>query len=121
MMKAFDTALRLADAEDDRRDADGVQTAPPPSAPIPSPQPTPPSAMRTARPLVAPGRPITDYLPRELQAMVRWVKSDEKNRTDEEILREVIRELGFLRRGPRIVEAVNEAISAVRRQTRQLP
>ena len=46
--------------------------------------------------------------------MVRWVQSDGKLRTDEEILSEVVRELGFLRRGTRIVEAVNQAIRSVR-------
>ena len=58
--------------------------------------------------------PISDYQLCELQAMVRWVQSDGKLRTDEEILSEVVRELGFLRRGTRIVEAVNQAIRSVR-------
>ena len=67
--------------------------------------------------MVAPGRPISDYHPRELQAIVRWVQSDGKLRTDAEIVGEVLKELGFLRRGARIVEAVNDAIASVRRQT----
>ena len=46
--------------------------------------------------------------------MVRWIQSDGRLRTDEEIAGEVVKELGFLRRGTRIVEAVNQAIRAVR-------
>ncbi len=114
VLKAFDTALRLADAEDDRGDAGGVQTAPPPNAPMPSTQSASAPTVRNARPLVAPGLTIADYRPSELQIMVRWIKSDGKLRTDEEILSEVVRELGFLRRGTRIVEAVNDAIRSVR-------
>jgi hypothetical protein len=61
-----------------------------------------------------PGLPITAYRQAELVALVRWIESDTLLRTEEEILDEVVRELGFARRGPRIREAVAEAIVAAR-------
>jgi len=117
VLKAFEAALQLADAEDARGDAPWLQ---PPAIPLVPAQPVAPiaaTAVRSAKPLVAPGRPIADYHARELEAMVRWVESDGKLRTDDEIMSEVVRELGFFRRGTRIVEAVNAVIQSVRRQS----
>jgi len=45
---------------------------------------------------------------------VQWVWSDGRLRTDEETLEEMIRELGFQRRGPRIVSSIREAITRAR-------
>jgi hypothetical protein len=43
--------------------------------------------------------------------LVQWVKSDGRLRTDEEILKEMARVLGYQRRGPRIVERLRRAIA----------
>ena len=51
---------------------------------------------------------------RQLCSVVRWVESDTLLRTREQLLDDVIQALGFQRRGPRIVEAVNKAITTVR-------
>jgi hypothetical protein len=48
-------------------------------------------------------------------ALVRWVESDTLLRTEEQLLDEVVRELGFSRKGPRIREAVLAAVRAARR------
>lgn len=70
---------------------------------------------RTApRPRVIPGRPITEYQPRELVALVRWIGSDGLLRTEDDILREAMDALGFRRRGKRIDEAITAAIRATR-------
>jgi hypothetical protein len=45
---------------------------------------------------------------------VRWVESDGARRTEDELIREVMSELGFQRRGKRIVAAIKAAIGARR-------
>ena len=62
------------------------------------------------RPEVPPGQPIGAYRTEELVALVRWIDSDTLLRTEEQLLDEVMRELGFQRRGPRIREAVLAAV-----------
>lgn len=65
---------------------------------------------------VAPGRGvITAYTPFELRAMVRWVDSDTLLRTEEEMVDEVMRVLGFRRRGARIDQAITAAVRAERK------
>jgi hypothetical protein len=46
--------------------------------------------------------------------MVHWVQSDGQLRTDEEIVDELVRELGFSRRGTRIEETLRSAVQAYR-------
>ena len=62
---------------------------------------------------------IDYYAASELDALVRWIESDTLLRTEDQLLSEAIRELGFRRRGPKIVEALTSAIRRVRQdQTR---
>jgi len=67
---------------------------------------------RGPRPMVAPGLSIDEYSPTQLQELVRWVRSDGRLRTDDEILEEVMAALEFSRRGTRIVERINAAVAA---------
>lgn len=69
---------------------------------------------RAPRPPVPVREKIDDYSRRELDALVRWIISDGQLRTDDQILDEMIPELGFKRRGPRIESAVREAIARTR-------
>jgi hypothetical protein len=69
---------------------------------------------RGPRPPLQPGLPITAYRHTDLVDLIRWIESDTLLRTEDEILDEVIRELGFARRGPRIREAVTVALAAAR-------
>jgi metal-responsive CopG/Arc/MetJ family transcriptional regulator len=46
--------------------------------------------------------------------MVQWVQSDGRLRTDEEIVDELVDELGFSRRGARIESALRSAVDAYR-------
>ena len=57
---------------------------------------------------------ITDYSHRELVSLVRWIESDTLLRTDEDVMREMINELGFRRSGSRIRAAINSAIRNAR-------
>jgi very-short-patch-repair endonuclease len=60
------------------------------------------SRTRDARPLISRRDAITDYSEWELMAMINWIESDSRLRSDEEIMEELLPELGFHRRGARI-------------------
>jgi hypothetical protein len=64
------------------------------------------------------GRPnIDDYYDRELVELIRWIESDTLLRTREQLLDEAIRELGFRRRGKKIVSSLEGAISEAHHET----
>ena len=69
---------------------------------------------RGPRPAVPAGLPIGEYSMGQLVALARWLNSDTLLRTDDELLREMRRELGFKRGGSRINAAILEAIGAAR-------
>ena len=71
---------------------------------------------RGPRPAVTAGLPISDYSMAELVALARWLNSDTLLRTDDDLLREMRRELGFSRGGSRINAAILEAIAVARRK-----
>lgn len=71
--------------------------------------------VRGPKPPVPPGLPIDQYTQRELVAIVRWIESDTLLRTEDQVLAEVMRVLGFQRRGSRIVAAIQQAIAQARR------
>lgn len=75
-------------------------------------RPTP--ARGRARPRLVAGHTIDSYSHDELVELVRWVRSDTLLRTSDQILAEVMTELGFNRRGARIVAAISAAIEAAR-------
>jgi very-short-patch-repair endonuclease len=75
--------------------------------------PPPPPALRNGRkPVPGDGRAIGEYSDRELIALIAWIRSDTLLRTDDELLDEAVKQLGYKRRGPRIVERVQRAIDA---------
>jgi very-short-patch-repair endonuclease len=55
---------------------------------------------------------IDEYSRSQLRDVVRWVKSDTLLRTQDQLLAEVMKELGFQKRGSRIVAALTAAITA---------
>jgi very-short-patch-repair endonuclease len=69
---------------------------------------------RKPRPAVAQKTSINDYTDSELQQLLLWWQSDEVLRSDDEIITALIPELGFKRRGIRIVTRLSEAIQACR-------
>ena len=73
-----------------------------------------PRARRPKKPSITPGRPVTAYSAQELVAVVRWLDEDGTQRTDDELLRAAMKELGFARLGPRIKEALGAAVAEVR-------
>ena len=57
---------------------------------------------------------ITDYRRSELVELARWISSDTLLRTDEDLIREMMSELGFRRSGNRITDALKVAIKDAR-------
>ncbi|WP_165845344.1 hypothetical protein [Streptacidiphilus pinicola] len=73
-----------------------------------------PAAEARTRPDVVAGKPVTAYSAEQLEAIVRWIDADGVERSDEELLRAGMKELGFSRLGPRIKEALGAAVAAAR-------
>ena len=69
---------------------------------------------RGPRPPVRRYQTITDYSQAELRGLVRWIESDTLLRTQEQLLTAMVDELGFSRRGKRIVDAITRAIVGAR-------
>jgi len=69
-----------------------------------------------SRPLLRRGQPIDTYTQAQLVRLVRWIESDELIRTKDDLVLETIRELGFQRRGTKIVIAIEAAIRQARHQ-----
>ncbi|MFI9787805.1 hypothetical protein ACIHEI_30495, partial [Kitasatospora sp. NPDC051984] len=72
------------------------------------------SDSRPVKPELTPGKPITGYSAEELVALVAWFDADGTERSDDELLRAAMKELGFARLGPRIKEALGAAVASVR-------
>jgi very-short-patch-repair endonuclease len=70
----------------------------------------PPPLRRLPRPRLPRGSPITEYTIESLASLVRWIRSDGVLRTHEEIVAEMLNELGYRRRGHRIDAAFRAAI-----------
>ncbi len=65
---------------------------------------------RSQRPNIDHRGSITEFSRGELDAMIAWIESDGGLRTDEEIINELIPELGFHHRGTRIEGALKGAL-----------
>ena len=71
---------------------------------------------RGSRPSIGPPRAtIADYGEGELVDLVRWIRSDGKLRTKNELIQDTIEELGYRKRGGGIEAAVRRAIAAANR------
>jgi len=114
-LKAFEAAVAQADR------ADSLGDGSPPTLPKDLEMPPkggprgngPQVPQRSPRPAVPPGKAITEYRLGELTALIRWIQSDGRLLTDEEIMQEVVTELGFTRRGARIEATIRRAIEVV--------
>jgi hypothetical protein len=63
------------------------------------------------RPSVRKELPIDSYSDNELRRLLEWIKSDGKLRTRHELVEAMVSELGYRRRGSRIMSRL-EAIAA---------
>ena len=112
--QAWKRAVAVSDKDEGSPDTDT-----PPVLESDSKGPTIPSPLRGPRPPV-PRRgmggynSITDYSHYQLVSLVRWIESDTLLRTDEDVMREMLVELGFKRSGSRIRAAIGTAIKDAR-------
>ncbi len=96
------------------RSAPSSPSPPPKERPEEPPEEPPPPPSRGPRPKVQPGQKIDDYSPRQLTSIIEWIESDGRLRTEDELLAEAMQELGFKRRGTKIVAALIQAIHHTR-------
>ena len=75
---------------------------------------TPPPPQRDPWPLGRGRKNISAYTSAELRQAVHWARSDGRLYTEDALLTEVIKALGFKRRGHKIVAAIERAIAAER-------
>ncbi len=88
-----------------------VDTAVAPAAePAPRPADPPPVAVRGPRPPVPAGLSIQEYPERQLIEICRWLMRDGLLLDADQRLTQAMSELGFRRRGPRIVERLSRAV-----------
>jgi hypothetical protein len=65
---------------------------------------------RTQRPPIARRQAIAEYTINQLAAVARWIQSDGRLRTDDELVEAMMEDLGFERRGRRIEATMREAL-----------
>jgi very-short-patch-repair endonuclease/DNA polymerase III delta prime subunit len=112
VLVAYNEAVRDADRErrpageePDNRAEPGIDSRfPRASASLP----------RGPRPSVPRGLPIDDYLHSDLVQVARWIESDDQLRTEDELVAEMMRELGFQRRGKKVVARLTAVATQVR-------
>jgi very-short-patch-repair endonuclease len=75
-----------------------------------TPQLAVPGQRQGPRPWVTPGCRIETYSDAELLKLARWIRSDDALRTQDELLQEMMRELGFQRRSKNVVTRLTAAI-----------
>jgi len=74
-----------------------------------------PTAMdRPRRPQLRPYSSIADLTDRDLDAQLRWILTDGRLRTDDELFEDLFAVLGFHRRGDRITQRLREAVRRCR-------
>jgi hypothetical protein len=110
VLKAVDDAVRYSDNPELAKREELRQATKAASAAGTSAEPP----VRGPRPRVPRSRPIDDYSHQQLVAIASWICSDTLLRTDEELLTEVMDDLGFERRGKKIVAAIEAAIRQAR-------
>ena len=98
--------------------ASETETARPTPTPTPTPSANAPTVIaeaatrRSSRPSIGRRDSIDDYSDEELRGLLAWIRSDTLLRTSEQLLDEMIEELGFARRGRRIVERLGAIIAS---------
>jgi very-short-patch-repair endonuclease len=113
VVEAYREAVRAVDSNGDSMGFT-EKTVPRPSAASASPPVAERPSRQGSRPGVPRFRPIDEYAHKQIVAIVRWIKSDTLLRTDAELLTEVMSELGFTKRGSKIVSRIQAAIQAVK-------
>lgn len=114
-----DDAVAKVLAAYNRALAKTVDERPPVAPSKPAPRQSANGKSRGARPRCPPGWSIDEYSSEQLIEMAAWIESDEVLRTHDDLLAELIQELGFQRRGTKIVLRLSDAISRARARKRR--
>jgi hypothetical protein len=69
---------------------------------------------RDGRPRIRAGWPIDEYNQGDLVALAQWIDTGDALLTDEELVREMMRELGFKRLGSKVNAALTRAVRRAR-------
>jgi very-short-patch-repair endonuclease/DNA polymerase III delta prime subunit len=112
-VEAYRRALAEADGES-AEGGDGDELSTMGAAAIPEEDAHSPSREGPRPVPLADGRSITEYTSGELASLIRWIESDGLLRTKAELREAAIEALGYRRRGPRIVAALDSAIDQMR-------
>lgn len=107
IVKAWEEAMRESDS------------AAPVAPVVPAPPPEVETVRRGPRPMVPVGLKITEYSDAQLVSLCRWLMTDRLQRDRTERIEEALRELGFKRKGVRIVERLQRAVEMAQSQTDQ--
>lgn len=110
-MRAYQSAV--ADVDGGPADLPVSSTLP---APMNASQALTPERLRGTRPWIQRRESITEYSQQELSALIDWIASDGRLRSDEEIIEELLPELGFHRRGVRIEGILKSVLQQHRSQ-----
>ena len=118
-------AYQAAVAHADRSDTSGGGSSANSGGPSENGSPRPPDIstvtsanLRRPRPAIPTRSAIDEYRPGELLSLIDWIESDGRLRTDQEVTDEMIKTLGFKRRGARIDEAIRKAIAQSHRRAK---
>jgi very-short-patch-repair endonuclease len=122
-LEAWESACRASDLRhsgqaESASPAAGISQQPW-SVPAARPLATPPAPIRdpNLRPRIIARQSIDTYARTELLALVKWIQSDTLLRTDDEIIAEAAKELGYKRKGAKIVETLKLAVISYREQS----
>jgi very-short-patch-repair endonuclease len=116
---AFEAAMRAEDeidakAEAASRENEERKVAGPPGETDPTAIDDNGSRPRAACPVRTGRAGIEQYSPAELAALIKWIEADTLLRTKEQLIDAAIQQLGFRKRGSRIVSALEGAIELAR-------
>jgi very-short-patch-repair endonuclease len=114
-VQAWMEAVQRADSETAAKQAAESDGGAPPPTEGSSSEPSASPARVGPKPVIGGGLPITEYSPSQLDSLVRWIKSDTLLRTRDELVEEALRELGYRRRGARIMAAIEAAVERTSR------
>lgn len=111
--KRVEEAYRKALAAEGTDSATAIVEEAPPAA-VATEDPYPPEREGPIPIPRANGRSITEYTEAQLASLIRWIESDGLLRTKADLREEAIEMLGYRRRGPRIIAALDEVIDQAR-------
>ncbi len=110
-LAAYKAAVEYADSH---RPVAAIASSKAENDPVADYVPSNPVRARGPRPSVPIRDSITEYYDSEIMQLINWINSDGHLRTDDEIIDELLPELGFTRRGARIESVIRYLLDRVK-------